>query len=124
MSAEHVMRWTYEAGYTKAEAVCLAAPDADCRLTPVSCECERWGEIRRDRDGIWHRIVEGSETEPQWHEVVASGECNVCLFINESGCAEEMTPDLERHYFTIADVPFEPVWESDGCTWRPLGVTR
>ena len=115
--AEHAIRWTYSHGGVTAEAVCLAAPDADCHLTSVTCECERWGEIRRTAGKIWHRIVDGSATEPQWHEVKLVDDCNICLFINESGCPEELTaPGTE---FVIAETPINPVWLDEGCDWEP-----
>lgn len=127
--AAHVMRWTYEDGGTRAEAVCLAAPDARCRLEALDhneCQCEYWGAVEHDPDGtIWHRMYTYPGEWPddragQRHQVKPGGECQVCLFINESGCAEELTPENERHAFTLAEVAFEPVWENDGCSWRPL----
>lgn len=122
MTALHVMRWTYEGDHVKAEAVCLAAPDADCRLTSKECDCEWWGRLERRDDGtIWHIVGDVSEWHREdWHEMVPSGECNVCLFINESGYAMEQTPDGECPEFVIGETPFEPVWENDGCSWRPL----
>lgn len=130
VAAVHVMRWTYDDGCTTAEAVCFAAEGADCRLTSAGpeCDCEWWGRIERRDDGtIWHLLSDGYRdlTQPrkqeQWHQVVPQDECNVCLFINESGCAEELTPEQDQHTeFVLADVPFEPVWENDGCSWRPL----
>lgn len=136
IGAQHVIRWTYD-GCAEAEAVCLAAPDADCRLEAVDhseCQCEHWGRIDRRDDGtIWHALTDGHRDltlprdQEQWHQVRASegpaeSTCNVCLFINESGCVEELTPDGEHHDFVIADVPFEPVWENDGCSWRPKPI--
>ena len=125
----HAIRWTYD-GYVKAEAICNAEPDADCRLTSASseCCCEFWGRIERRGDGtIWHLIAEldGKGYVPQpddWHQLVPMDDCNVCLFINESGCVDELTPDGEDVEFVIAETPIEPVWENDGCSWRPIGV--
>ena len=94
---------TFDGGSVAAEAVCHAPDGADCRLTGL-CECEAWGEIRRTADKIWHRIVDGSETEPQWHEVKPADYCNVCMFINESGCVD----DLGAGTFVIGEVPIEP----------------
>jgi len=88
---KHAIRWTFDRGSVVAEAICNAEPGADCRLTSVTCECEEWGEIwRRDDGTIWHKIVDyGDSIEPRWHEVKPQDDCNVCLFINESGCVEE-----------------------------------
>lgn len=117
--SEHVIRWTFDNGGVTAEAVCNAEPGADCRLTSVSCECERWGEIRRTADKVWHKIVDyGDSAEPLWHEVEPADYCNVCLFINESGCVDE----LGAGEFVIGEVPFTPLWVDDGCEWER--VTR
>lgn len=112
MSA-HAIRWEFDRGGVTATAICNEPPGADCRLAGVSCECEQWGEIRRTADKVWHRIVDGSETEPQWHEVKPQDECNICLFINESGCVEELSADA----FVIAETPIRPLWVDDGCEW-------
>ncbi|MBB3041001.1 hypothetical protein [Nocardioides soli] len=120
--SDHAIRWTYEYGGVSGEAICLADPDADCHLTSIACECERWGEIwRRDDGTIWHRIVDGGPIEPQWHEVKVGPDCNVCLFINDSGCVEELTaPGTE---FVVAQTPIRPVWQDDGCDWEPVLAT-
>lgn len=114
--SDHFIRWTFGLGGVSAEAICRAEPGADCRLTSVSCECERWGEIwRRDDGTIWHHIDDDYGThEPVWHEVKPMDDCNVCLFINESGCVEE----LGRGEFVIAETPIRPVWLDDGCDWE------
>lgn len=116
--SEHVIRWEFDRGGVTAEAICHASPDADCRLTSVSCECERWGEIQRRNDGtIWHHIVDyGDSIEPVWHEVKQMDDCNVCLFINESGCVEE----LGHGAFVIAETPIRPLWMDEGCDWEPM----
>jgi hypothetical protein len=114
MSGQHAIRWEFDHDCVTATAVCHAPPDADCRLTSVSCECERWGEIRRTADKIWHKIIDGTDLEPQWHEVKPMDECNVCLFINESGCVEE----LGAGSFLIAETPIRPLWVDDGCEWE------
>lgn len=122
MSA-HAIRWTFDRGGVTAEAVCSEPEGADCRLTSVSCECERWGEIQRRDDGtIWHKIVDWyggpiDSAEPQWHEVKPMGDCNVCLFINESGCVEELGGQIE---FVIAETPIRPLWDGEGCDWEPI----
>jgi hypothetical protein len=41
-------------------------------------------------------------------------DCNVCLFINESGCVEE----LGAGTFVIAETPIRPLWIDDGCDWE------
>lgn len=117
--SEHSIRFEFDDGSVTATAVCHATPDADCRLTSVSCECERWGEIDRREDGtIWHHIEDyGDSFEPVWHEVKPMDDCNVCLFINESGCVEELATRGTR--FVIREVPIEPVWVDDGCDWQP-----
>lgn len=122
----HVMRWTYDNGSVEGRAVCLAPPDADCRLTSTDCQCEEWGLIvRRDDGTIWHTVTDLEHWNvPEWHQVVPGDACNVELFINESGCAEEMTPHGERYEFAIGETPFETVWESDGCSWRPVGGSQ
>jgi hypothetical protein len=112
----HTMRVTYNGRAVTFEAVCNEPEGANCRLTSVSCECEFWGEIRRDDDGrIWHRIIDGSETEPQWHEIKPADYCNVELSINESGWVEELGP---REKFIIGEFPINPVWIDDGCEWE------
>lgn len=126
----HIMRFEYDRdSVAEPKAICLAAHDADCRLQPADhhqCQCEYWGRIERRDDGtIWHLITEldGKGYVPQpgdWHQLVPGDDCNICLFINESGYAAELTPDGEDHRFVLADVPFEPVWENDGCSWRPI----
>jgi hypothetical protein len=125
VSAEtHVIRWEFDDGYVTPTAICLADEGADCRLTSVSCECERWGEIRRDEIGTpWHKIVDWygnsiDSAEPQWHELKPLGDCNVCLFINESGCVDELAVKGAR--FTIGEVPIRPVWIDEGCDWEPV----
>ena len=116
LPAEHVIRWTFDQGSVTSEAICNADPDADCRLTSVTCECERWGEIQRRDDGtIWHKIVDyGDSHEPVWHQVNPADYCNVALFINESGCVDELGAGV----FTIGEVPFRPLWVDDGCDWE------
>lgn len=118
--AAHSIRWTFDRGGVTAEAVCHGKPGDNCRLTSVSCECEEWGEIWRREDGtIWHKIVDyGDSCEPVWHQVVPQDECNVVLFINESGCAEE----LGRGAFVIAETPIEPIWVGDGYEWEPAAA--
>lgn len=117
-ASTHSIRWTFDDGWVKAEVVCHAAPDADCRLTSVSCECEQWGQIDRRDDGtIWHHIVDyGDSYEPVWHEVKPMDDCNVRLFIEESNCLEELAVKGTR--FTIGEVPIKPVWNHDGCDWE------
>ena len=112
----HAIRWEFDRGGVTATAVCHAEPGADCRLTSVSCECEMWGEIQRRDDGtIWHKIVDyGDSYEPVWHEVKPMDDCNVCLFINESGCVEE----LGAGAFVIAETPIRPLWVDGGCDWE------
>ena len=112
----HAIRWEFDRGHVSAKAICNEPEGADCRLTSVSCECEHWGEIwRRDDGTIWHKIVEyGDSIEPVWHEVVPQDDCNVCLFINEPGYAEE----LGRGEFVIAETPIKPVWDVDSCEWE------
>ena len=89
LAAVHVMRWTYEDGGARAEAFCLAAPDADCRLTSAGpeCDCEWWGRIERRDDGtIWHLLTDGyrdltlPRDQEQWHRVVPQDApaCNDC----------------------------------------------
>lgn len=129
----HAIRWTYSSrtGVT-AEAVCLEPVDADCRLTGAGpeCSCETWGRIERRDDGtIWHLIAELDSKSyiPQpddWHQlkVMSDGDCNVCVFINESGMVEELTPEGEHVEFVLAETPFRPVWENDGCSWRPASA--
>lgn len=116
MSALHAIRWTFDRDSVFAEAVCHAEPGADCRLTSVACECERWGEIQRREDGtIWHHIEGyGDSIEPVWHQVKPMDDCNVCLFLNESGYVMELGPRVER---VIAETPIKPVWLDDGCDW-------
>jgi hypothetical protein len=114
----HAIRWSFDNGSVTATAVCRAPFGADCRLTSVSCECEQWGEIWRREDGtIWHKIIDyGESIEPVWHEVKPMDDCNVCLFINESGCVEELA--VKGTFFTIAEVPIKPVWVDDGYDWE------
>jgi hypothetical protein len=116
--ALHSIRWTFDRGSVTSEAICHAPAGADCRLVSVTCECEQWGAIDRRDDGtIWHKIVDyGDSIEPLWHQVEPQDDCNVCLFINESGCVDE----LGAGTFTIAEVPIKPVWLDEGCDWEPL----
>lgn len=118
MSA-HSIRWEFDDGAVTATAVCHEPPGADCRLTSVTCECEHWGEIQRRDDGtIWHHIdYYGDDTyEPVWHEVKPMDDCNICLFINESGCVEELAVRGSR--MVLAETPIRPVWLSDDCEWE------
>ncbi len=117
MSA-HAIKWEFDDGAVTATAVCHAALDADCRLTSTTCECERWGEIQRRADGtIWHKITDyGDSFEPRWHQVKVGDDCNVCLFINESGCVEELAVRGTR--IDLGETPIEPVWIDDGCDWE------
>jgi hypothetical protein len=116
MSEDHAILWEFDDGSVTATAVCRADPGADCRLTSVTCECEEWGPIQRRDDGtIWHRITDyGDSYEPVWHEVKPMDDCNVCLFINESGCVEE----LGAGHFVIGEVPIRPLWIDGGCDWE------
>lgn len=117
----HIIRFTLDnGGWFKAEAMCQLDADADCRLTSVSCECEEWGPIQRRDDGtIWHRIVDEGPMEPLWHEVEHGDDCNVCLFLNESDCIEElMTKGSDTLH--LADVPIKPIWDCDGYEWEPV----
>lgn len=116
----HVIRWDFDRGRVSATAVCNEPEGADCRLTSVSCECEQWGEIKRDEIGTpWHKILDyGDSIEPLWHELKPQDDCNVCLFINESGCVEE----LGHGHFVIAEMPIKPVWVGDGCDWEQATV--
>ena len=120
-TAAHTIRWEFDRGGVTAQAVCHAEPGADCRLTSVSCECEHWGEISRGEDGsIWHKIVDyGDSHEPLWHEVKPMDDCNIVLFINESGCVEE----LGHGTFVIAETPIRPVWLDEGCDWEPTSLS-
>jgi hypothetical protein len=113
----HAIRWEFDRGGVTAQAVCYAEEGADCRLTSVSCACEQWGQIDRREDGtIWHHIVDyGDSAEPVWHQLEPQDDCNVCLFINESGCVEE----LGHGQFVIAETPIDPIWLDDGCDWEP-----
>lgn len=115
--SEHFIRWTFDRGRVDAVAVCTATDGADCRLTGA-CDCEEWGEIWRREDGtIWHKIVDyGDSIEPVWHEVKPQDDCNICLFINESGCVEE----LGAGEFVIGETPIKPVWVDGGCDWEAL----
>jgi len=116
-AATHAIKWEFERGSVTATAVCHAEPGADCRLTSVACECEQWGEIWRKDDGtIWHKILDGGPIEPVWHQVEPMDDCNVCLFINESGCVEELAVD--GTVIDLGETPIEPVWLGDGCDWE------
>lgn len=118
--SKHAIRWTFDQGCVTAEAICHAPPGADCRLASKTCECEELGQIWRRPDGtIWHKIVDyGDSHEPVWHEVVPQDDCNICLFINGSGCVEE----LGAGEFVIAETPIKPIWVDGGCDWERVEV--
>lgn len=127
LDTSHVMRWEFDDGIIRGEAICNAAADADCRLQPAdhhACQCEWWGRIERRDDGtIWHLIGELDGTgvalgPDDWHRLIPGDDCNVCLFINESGCPEEMVP--RGTSFVIADTAIRPVWIDGGCDWEPI----
>ena len=119
----HMMRFAFDGGVVRLEAVCNEPEGADCRLTSVACECESWGEIQRRDDGtIWHLYAdEWSGTEyanpPEWHEVKPADYCNVCLFIDDD---PEYSLDDSAPSFVVAEIPIEPVWQYDHCTWKPV----
>lgn len=124
----HTMRFEFRDRSVSAEAVCHAAPADDCRLTAADrheCQCEQWATIiRRDDGTIWHTLTDGyiDRDEPEvMHRLIPGDDCNVCLFINESGCVEELTARTTS--FVIGDVPIGPVWVDDGCDWEHLKET-
>lgn len=121
MATDHAIRWEFDDGWLTATAVCHAPADADCHLTSIECECEQWGQIQRRDDGtIWHHINYYGETiEPAWHQVTLMDDCNVCLFINESGYTEELAVKGTR--IDLGETPIRPVWLDDGCEWEPVG---
>lgn len=116
----HVLVWEFELDSASVTAVCNEAPDADCRLH-CNGECETFSEIVRHQDVTLDGKVANWITHDDCQGVMQPGECNVCLFLNESDCIEESTDGHPR--FEIGRVAIEPVWEGDYYNWRPAVTT-
>jgi hypothetical protein len=121
MNADHVLVWEFDRDTVTCRAGCNAEEDADCRLFCTD-HCESWFEIHRHADETFDGETVRRITHDDCEAVMRPGECNVCLFLNESGCIEELAlggyPNGPR--FTIATVPIRPSWEGDGYEWEPL----
>ena len=122
--AEHELVWTHESDSVTIEAACNAKPDADCRLEPSpdsGCECESF-DFERDERGAFHTVIaydDGDNEVEVRHDMQSGGDCNVCLFLNESDCIEES--DDSRSTFEIGRKAIDPVWQGDGFDWKPVG---
>jgi hypothetical protein len=120
---EHALVWEFDRDTTTCRAICNAAEDADCRLV-CNADCETWSEIVRHEDVSLDGKIVRWITHDDCEGVMHPGECNVCLYLNESGCIEELAlggyPNGPR--FTIATVPIRPSWEGDGYEWEPLRI--
>lgn len=120
MSA-HELVWTFVLDCVQAEAVCNAAPDANCRLVCAG-DCESYTEIIRHEDTTFDGEIVKRYTHDDCVEGMKPGECNLCLFLNESDCIEESATD--RPEFVIGRTPIEPVWQGDYYDWRLPEVTE
>lgn len=115
---DHEIVWTFDGpGLVRAEARCNALPDAPCRMMP-RCQCGEWSEEQRDEKGLFHtyeEYVTGDDTVEVKHRHDKPGDCNICLWLNESDILE-CTGNLQ---FEIATTPINPIWMSPGYDWEP-----
>ena len=115
----HEMVWTFDRDSTTAE---LACNDPNCEYR-YSCDkgCESIFGVEAHEGGFRHPVTEYEGGRVGfWHAMTLGKECNFALWINESGCAVELSAD--RHAkFEIGRVPVEPVWQGDdGAEWRAV----
>ena len=114
---DHRIELRFDQDSVHLEAVCHAREDADCRLVgPEGCTCTSYAIERADeRSRPYHRVdtVGGAEI---LHWMKDGGECNVCLWLNESGDVAEL--NAEREQFLIAAMPVEPIWDGDHYKWK------
>ena len=96
------------------EVHCLEPADAPCRLICPEPGCGTW-ELVRGMDGPHHLV--GTLDDPIRHDLVESGECNACQWINnddawtwELGSA---TSEFEVGRFLVRFT-----WTGDGCEWE------
>lgn len=121
MSAhELVIEW--DRGYLDNKVVCNEQAGAPCRLT---CDhgCEEWyGPLLDQQGDKWHPVFEDANpafvgNSDSWHRMNDYGDCNVELFINESGMVTELATDGHPS-FIAARVPIVEEWDGDGYLWR------
>lgn len=117
--SEHSLIWNYDRDRVTVRAECAAAEDADCRLA-CRGDCETYCEIVRHEDVTFEGEVVKHYTHDDCTEGMAPGECNVCLFLNESDCIEESGDG--RPTFTIGRTLIEPVWQGDYFDWKPVEI--
>lgn len=111
--SDHEIVWTFDSPMVRAGARCNASPDAPCRMMP-RCNCEEWAEERLDEQGFYHTTGEDGNFEVHRHD--KPGDCNICLWLNESDVLEcgSFSSILE-----LAVTPINPIWVSPGYDWEP-----
>lgn len=96
------------------EVHCLEPADAPCRLICPEPGCGTW-ELVRGMDGPHHLV--GTLGDPIRHDLVESGECNACQWINND---EAWTWELgsATSGFEVGRFPVRLTWTGDGCEWE------
>jgi len=119
--SEHALVWEFDRDTVNCKAVCNAAPDADCRLSCYG-DCEVFSQIIRHSDETFDGETVHRITHDDCDAGMRADECNVCLFLNESDCIQEMAvggyPNGPR--FIIGTVPIRPSWDGDCYEWEPV----
>lgn len=117
----HTLSMTIDGGMLMHPKVaCTEPPEADCHLVS-GCECERWS-IERDDQGPFHLVTEyrddDTEADVKHRMTHDPATCHVRDWLdNGDDTTENGTDPVE------VVIPFEPVWEGDFYTWKPLVKT-
>lgn len=123
----HEIVWTFDRDRVASQVVCTQPVGADCRLGARDynvCGCESWNILRDDDAAPYHFADGGDRSIGDRHYMTDTGECQVALFLNESGYVEELlSPDADADEFVIGRTPIEPVWAGDSYDWKPAEVS-
>lgn len=114
----HKMKFYIDRYGIHVEPVCEAPEGSDCRLI---CDehCESW-VVERNEHGVFHRVwddIGGTLTEER-HLMVDSGECNICLWLNDD---PTLIPELyDGKELVIGEREIVPVWQGleEGYLWK------
>lgn len=102
-------------GTVRWEARCTAPEGARCRLDcPEGCESWR---TEHDEQGYFHKVETLLEPSIR-HDMVDSGQCNICDWLNAD---QSLIPELYdgRGDMVLANLEITPTWEGsdEGFTW-------
>lgn len=110
-TGSHVLELSWAGdGYPSYKILCKSEPGSRCRLECAeSCGNEYIPcyTLTDDDDERYHELVDGKHPP---------GECNVTLFINESGDIPELHTTKGPHKTLTADVTYE--WDGDNYLWQ------